>query len=140
MRIIWILDKCKDKFKSLWVFFIFYFIIQFCFDLHSFLQICWKSPKFCRAYSFMEILSLLNRFNKQVFENLACKLFCKNFNEVIVFAKIQQMEGFEAYEARRKKKLDKQIDSNVMMSSTALDEGIDLQWDGRVLFVIYCNK
>lgn len=75
----------------------------------------------------MEILSLLNRFNKQVFENLACKLFCKNFNEVIVFAKIQQMEGFEAYEARRKKKLDKQIDSNVMMSSTALDEGIDLQ-------------
>lgn len=78
----------------------------------------------------MEIPSLLKRFNKQVLENLACKLFRKNFNVVILFVKIQQMEGFEAYEARRKKKLDKQIDSNVMMSSTALDEGVDLQWDG----------
>ncbi|WOK95816.1 hypothetical protein Cni_G04523 [Canna indica] len=38
----------------------------------------------------------------------------------------QQMEGFEEFEERRKKKYDKQIDSNVMMSSKGLDEGIDL--------------
>lgn len=38
----------------------------------------------------------------------------------------QQMDSFEEFEARRKKKFDKQIDSNVMMSSTALDEGVDL--------------
>ncbi|KAM2076407.1 hypothetical protein ACFX1T_039155 [Malus domestica] len=38
----------------------------------------------------------------------------------------QQMEGFQEFEARRKKKFDKQIDSNVMISSKGLDEGIDL--------------
>lgn len=36
------------------------------------------------------------------------------------------MEGFQEFEARRKKKFDKQIDSNVMMSSTGLDEGLDI--------------
>ncbi|MBC2899886.1 hypothetical protein CFC21_112704 [Triticum aestivum] len=39
----------------------------------------------------------------------------------------QQMDGFGEFEARRRKKFDKQIDSNVMMGSTALDEGIDLR-------------
>nr|DAD31422.1 TPA_asm: hypothetical protein HUJ06_010273 [Nelumbo nucifera] len=38
----------------------------------------------------------------------------------------QQMEGFREFEARRKKKFDKQIDSNVMISSKGLDEGVDL--------------
>uniref|UniRef100_A0A803R0C0 Disease resistance R13L4/SHOC-2-like LRR domain-containing protein n=1 Tax=Cannabis sativa TaxID=3483 RepID=A0A803R0C0_CANSA len=38
----------------------------------------------------------------------------------------QQMEGFEEFEARRRKKFDKQIDSNVMISSKGLDEGVDL--------------
>ncbi|KAK3225519.1 hypothetical protein Dsin_005381 [Dipteronia sinensis] len=38
----------------------------------------------------------------------------------------QQMEGFQEFEARRKKKFDKQIDSNVMISSKGLDEGVDL--------------
>ncbi|XP_077211439.1 leucine-rich repeat (LRR) family protein [Tasmannia lanceolata] len=38
----------------------------------------------------------------------------------------QQMEGFQEFEARRKKKFDKQIDSNVMIGSTGLDEGLDL--------------
>ncbi|RXH91285.1 hypothetical protein DVH24_020308 [Malus domestica] len=38
----------------------------------------------------------------------------------------QQMEGFQEFEARRKQKLDKQIDSNVMISSKGLDEGVDL--------------
>jgi hypothetical protein len=37
-----------------------------------------------------------------------------------------QMDGFQDFEARRRKKFDKQMDSNVMMSSTVLDEGIDL--------------
>ncbi|KAE8668016.1 Plant intracellular Ras-group-related LRR protein 7 [Hibiscus syriacus] len=38
----------------------------------------------------------------------------------------QQMEGFQEFEARRKKKFDKQIDSNVMIDSKGLDEGVDL--------------
>ncbi|XP_065629511.1 plant intracellular Ras-group-related LRR protein 7 isoform X1 [Quercus suber] len=38
----------------------------------------------------------------------------------------QQMEGFQDFEARRKKKFDKQIDSNVMIGSKGLDEGVDL--------------
>jgi hypothetical protein len=37
-----------------------------------------------------------------------------------------QMEGFEAFEGRRKRKHDKQIDSNVMINSRGFDEGIDL--------------
>ncbi|CAJ1975350.1 unnamed protein product [Sphenostylis stenocarpa] len=39
---------------------------------------------------------------------------------------LQQMEGFQDFEARRKKKFDKQIDSNVMIGSKGLDEGVDL--------------
>ncbi|CAL0319639.1 unnamed protein product [Lupinus luteus] len=38
----------------------------------------------------------------------------------------QQMDGFEEFEVRRKKKFDKQIDSNVMISSKGLDEGVDI--------------
>ncbi|CAN1296654.1 Plant intracellular Ras-group-related LRR protein 7 [Linum perenne] len=38
----------------------------------------------------------------------------------------QQMEGFQEFEARRKRKFDKQIESNVMISSKGLDEGVDL--------------
>lgn len=37
-----------------------------------------------------------------------------------------QMEGFQEFEARRRKKFDKQVDSNVMMGSKGLDEGVDL--------------
>lgn len=37
-----------------------------------------------------------------------------------------QMEGFQEFEARRKMKFDKQIDSNVIISSKGLDEGVDL--------------
>ncbi|KAF8408185.1 hypothetical protein HHK36_007327 [Tetracentron sinense] len=39
---------------------------------------------------------------------------------------VHQMEGFQEFEARRKKKFDKQIDSNVMIGSKGLDEGVDL--------------
>ncbi|CAN0870913.1 Plant intracellular Ras-group-related LRR protein 7 [Linum grandiflorum] len=38
----------------------------------------------------------------------------------------QQMEGFQEFEARRKRKFDKQIESNVMIGSKGLDEGVDL--------------
>ncbi|KAG7023222.1 Plant intracellular Ras-group-related LRR protein 7 [Cucurbita argyrosperma subsp. argyrosperma] len=44
----------------------------------------------------------------------------------ILMDQFQQMDGFEDFEARRKKKFDKQIDSNVMISSKGLDEGVDL--------------
>ena len=36
------------------------------------------------------------------------------------------MEGFQDFEARRKKEFDKKIDSNVMIGSKGLDEGVDL--------------
>ena len=35
------------------------------------------------------------------------------------------MEGYEEFEERRKKKFDKQIDSNVMISAKGLDVGVD---------------
>lgn len=35
------------------------------------------------------------------------------------------MEGFQEFEARRRKKFDKQIDSNVMMNSKGLEQGVD---------------
>ncbi|KAG5522756.1 hypothetical protein RHGRI_034786 [Rhododendron griersonianum] len=40
--------------------------------------------------------------------------------------KVKQMEGFQEFETRRRKKFDKQIDANVMISSKGLDEGVDL--------------
>lgn len=45
-----------------------------------------------------------------------------------LYLKFFQMEGFQEFEARRRKKFDKQIDSNVMISSKGLDEGVDL-WE-----------
>ncbi|KAG8475794.1 hypothetical protein CXB51_032579 [Gossypium anomalum] len=44
----------------------------------------------------------------------------------ISMSQFQQMDGFEEFEARRKKKFDKQLDSNVMIGSKGLDEGVDL--------------
>ncbi|XP_054807049.1 plant intracellular Ras-group-related LRR protein 7-like isoform X3 [Prosopis cineraria] len=38
----------------------------------------------------------------------------------------QQMDGFAEFEARRRKKFDKQINSNVMISSRCLDDGVDV--------------
>ncbi|KAL2935470.1 Plant intracellular Ras-group-related LRR protein 7 [Bienertia sinuspersici] len=38
----------------------------------------------------------------------------------------RHMEGFQEFESRRRKKFDKQIDSNVMMNSKGLDQGVDL--------------
>lgn len=45
---------------------------------------------------------------------------------VFFFFFLFQIEGFQEFEARRKKKFDKQIDSNVMIGSKGLDEGLDL--------------
>lgn len=39
-----------------------------------------------------------------------------------------QIDGFQEYEERRRNKFDKQIGSNVMISSKGLDEGVD-RWD-----------
>ncbi|KAJ8772974.1 hypothetical protein K2173_028151 [Erythroxylum novogranatense] len=47
-------------------------------------------------------------------------------NNPISMDQFQQMEGFQEFESRRKRKFDKQIDSNVMISSKGLDEGLDL--------------
>lgn len=48
-------------------------------------------------------------------------LGCSHFS----FSYLLQMDGFGEFEARRRKKFDKQIDSGVMMGPTALDEGVD---------------
>lgn len=46
------------------------------------------------------------------------------------------MDGFKDFEARRKQKFDKQIDSNVIISSKGLDEGVDLWFLSAGVF---CN-
>lgn len=46
-------------------------------------------------------------------------------NNPISMDQFQLMEGYQDFEERRKKKFDKQIDSNVMMGSKALDVGVD---------------
>ncbi|KAF3328661.1 plant intracellular Ras-group-related LRR protein 7 [Carex littledalei] len=73
---------------------------------------------------------LLNNNNiRQLPQNLLKE--CKALQSIslhdnpISMDQFQQMDGFEEFESRRRKKFDKQIDSNVMMSSTALDEGLD---------------
>ena len=61
-------------------------------------------------------------------QHLECSCTLGNLVLVIVhfvFSYLLQMDGFEEFEARRRKKFDKQIDSRVMMGSTALDEGVD---------------
>lgn len=60
------------------------------------------------------------------------------FNAIKVLA-IIQMDGFQEFEARRKKKFDKQIDSNVMIGSKGLDEGVDL-WNASGFSGSTCNK
>lgn len=40
---------------------------------------------------------------------------------------LQETEGYEAYEARRRSKLDKAITGGVLLNSSGLDEGVDRQ-------------
>lgn len=67
---------------------------------------------------------------KQIPPNLlkACKTLqnISLHDNPISMDQFQSMEGFQEFEARRKKKFDKQIDSNVMIGSKGLDEGVDL--------------
>ncbi|CAN8298669.1 unnamed protein product [Cochlearia groenlandica] len=57
--------------------------------------------------------------------------YCKSLqnlslhNNPISMDQFQMMEGYQEFEERRKKKYDKQIDSNVMISSKGLDTGVD---------------
>ncbi|KAK9684508.1 hypothetical protein RND81_10G214700 [Saponaria officinalis] len=46
-------------------------------------------------------------------------------NNPLSMDQFQQMEGYQEFEGRRRKKFDKQIDSNVMMDSKGLDQGVD---------------
>ncbi|CAH9081548.1 unnamed protein product [Cuscuta europaea] len=56
---------------------------------------------------------------------------CKNLQNIslhgnpISMDQFQQIEGFQEFEARRKKKVDKQIDCNVIISHNGLDVGVD---------------
>ncbi|WVZ55963.1 hypothetical protein U9M48_006558 [Paspalum notatum var. saurae] len=45
-------------------------------------------------------------------------------NNPVIMEQFQQMDGYNEFEARRRKKFDKQIDSNVIMNSKGLDEGM----------------
>ncbi|BAT79707.1 hypothetical protein LR48_Vigan04g042900 [Vigna angularis] len=81
--------------------------------------------------SHLKSLCLDNNNVKQAPRNLLKD--CKALQNIslhgnpISMDQLQQMEGFQEFEARRKKKFDKQIDSNVMMiGSKGLDEGVDL--------------
>ncbi|CAB4281094.1 unnamed protein product [Prunus armeniaca] len=77
----------------------------------------------------LKALCLNNNNVKQIPTNLLKD--CKALQNIslhgnpISMDQFQQMEGFQEFEARRKKKFDKQIDSNVMISSKGLDEGVD---------------
>ncbi|KAJ0973860.1 hypothetical protein J5N97_015825 [Dioscorea zingiberensis] len=86
-------------------------------------------PSICSLTN-LKSLSLNNNNIKKLPQNLLKD--CKALQNIslhenpISMDQFQQMEGFQSFEARRKKKFDKQIDSNVMMSSSGLDEGLDL--------------
>jgi Leucine-rich repeat (LRR) protein len=80
--------------------------------------------------SHLKSLCLDNNNVKQIPMNLLKD--CKALQNIslhgnpISMDQFQQMDGFQEFEARRKKKFDKQIDSNVMIGSKGLDEGVDL--------------
>ncbi|XP_047974712.1 plant intracellular Ras-group-related LRR protein 7 [Salvia hispanica] len=78
----------------------------------------------------LKSLCLDNNKVKQIPPNLLKD--CKSLQNIslhgnpISMDDFQQMEGFEDFEGRRKRKFDKLIDSNVMINSKGLDEGVDL--------------
>ncbi|KAF7838512.1 plant intracellular Ras-group-related LRR protein 7 [Senna tora] len=86
-------------------------------------------PSVCNLTN-LKSLSLDNNNVKQIPMNLLkdCKALqnISLHNNPISMDQFQQMDGFQEFEARRRKKFDKQIDSNVMISSKGLDEGVDL--------------
>ncbi|KAL4384383.1 hypothetical protein GQ457_15G006120 [Hibiscus cannabinus] len=77
----------------------------------------------------LKSLSLNNNKVSQIPPNILkdCKAL-QNFSlhdNPISMSQFQQMDGFEEFEERRKKKFYKQLDSNVMIGSKGLDEGLD---------------
>uniref|UniRef100_M1A3C4 Leucine-rich repeat containing protein n=1 Tax=Solanum tuberosum TaxID=4113 RepID=M1A3C4_SOLTU len=61
-----------------------------------------------------------------IFYYLVLQVLKKSFMKNSICLFFFQMDGFKDFEARRKQKFDKQIDSNVIISSKGLDEGVDL--------------
>ncbi|GAB2223860.1 hypothetical protein Droror1_Dr00004604 [Drosera rotundifolia] len=86
-------------------------------------------PSICNLVH-LKSLSLNNNKVKEIPANMLkeCKALqsVSLHNNPISMDNFQQLEGFQEFEARRKKKFDKQLDSNVMISSNGLDEGVDL--------------
>lgn len=86
-------------------------------------------PSVCNLIH-LKSLSLNNNQVKQLPATILkdCKVLqsISLHNNPISMDQFQQMEGFQEFEARRKKKFDKQIDSNVMMDSKGLEQGVDL--------------
>ncbi|CAI9754082.1 unnamed protein product [Fraxinus pennsylvanica] len=81
----------------------------------------------------LKSLSLNNNNVKQIPPNLLkeCRIL-QNISlhgNPIVMDQFQQMEGFQDFEARRKKKFDKQIDSNVMIM-TIFKLNFSAMWGG----------
>lgn len=86
-------------------------------------------PSVCNLINLKSLLLNNNRVKQMPLTILKdCKALqsISLHNNPISMEQFQQMEGFQEFEARRRKKFDKQIDSNVMMHSNGLDEGIDL--------------
>lgn len=86
-------------------------------------------PSVCNLINLKSLLLNNNRVKQMPLTILKdCKALqsISLHNNPISMEQFQQMEGFQEFEARRRKKFDKQIDSNVMMHSNGLDEGVDL--------------
>lgn len=83
----------------------------------------------CRLVN-LKSLALSNNNVKQLPQNLLKD--CTSLQSILLhdnpisMEQFQQMEGFQEFESRRRRKVDKQIDSNVLMNSGGLDEGVDL--------------
>ncbi|GER40168.1 leucine-rich repeat family protein [Striga asiatica] len=78
----------------------------------------------------LKSLSSNNNNMKQIPPNLLKD--CKSLQNISLHGNpismdyFEKMEGFQDFEGRRRRKFDKQIDSNVMLNSKGLDEGVDL--------------
>ncbi|XP_057815085.1 plant intracellular Ras-group-related LRR protein 7 [Cryptomeria japonica] len=83
----------------------------------------------CRLAN-LKSLSLSNNHISQLPQNLLSD--CTSLQSILLhenpisMEQFQQMVGYQEFESRRKRKFDKQIDSNILMNSKGLDEGLDL--------------
>lgn len=100
-----------------------------------YLRTCSKIAKACRIYPSMAtpfLWMIFNRWDGDDDDNDIDNTYV--LNTLYPFFTTFQMEGFEDFEGRRKRKFDKLIDSNVMINSKGLDEGVDL-WDACYLLL-----